>query len=201
MLCWIATSGECRTKPSLVSRKAAFGLGSLAILPTWEAIMHHPPISALGWSRCVAGIDRDRGTANAKLLTTQSVIVFRIVPSVGQHTPWLKIIGCLTHCGREVGRVLARALSGNSTNNQLTRGMKDRCQLRPRGVSDARASTATLKVNRSMTSFQPCRIDCCRMVGMLGNQATSSPSVTAACQKSFKAFFSRSFCSTCQSVE
>ena len=201
MLSRIATCGESRTKPTLVSRKAAFGLGALAILPTRESIVHHPSILAFRWPRCIAWVDRNCGATNAKLLTTQRMIMLRVVRFVGQHTPQLKIVRRLTHRWRKVGRVLARTLSGNGAHNQLTGGMKDSRQFRPRSVSAVRTSAAPLKMDRCMASFQSCSIDGCCVVSVINDQATSSASVAAAGKKFCKVFFSRSFCSTCHSVE
>lgn len=201
MLSWIGTCRESRTKPSFVAREAAFGLGPVAILPTRESVMHHPSIPTLRWSRCVAWVDGNRRAADTEFFTTQRVIMFRIIAFVGQN-PSRSKVGCrLPHRRREVGRVLTRALSGNRSNNQLRSRVKNSGQLWPSGMRRRAPATPSLKVYRGMPSLQSRCVDRRSVVNIVSDQATGPSTVAASRKKLFKPPFSKSFCSTCQSVE
>ena len=202
MLSGIATSSQGGTKSPLVAREAAFRLRTMPILSHRKPIVHHPAVMSFRRPWSVAGVDWNHGAANAKFTSTQGVVMFGVVTLVSQNSSWTKVGRGLPHCWRKVGRVLTGPLSGNCSDDQLRRCVKDCSQLRPRCVSDRRvAPTTSLKVDRGMTRFQTGGVDRCGVAGVVDDQAASTSAVAAASEKLFEPPFSRSFCSTCHSVE
>ena len=197
----IATCRESRTESPFVARESAFGLGSLAIFLTGEAVVHHSSVPPQRWPRRIAWVDRNRGAADTELFTAQRMVVLRVVAFVGQN-PSGPEIGCgLSHRRNESRRVLGRTLSRNDSDNQLASGVKDGGQLWPRSVCYFTATTPSQKVLRCMPSLQPCGINRRSTVSIVSDQPTDPTAVAASREKSFEPPFSRSFCSTCQSVE
>lgn len=197
----IASCRESRTESPFVAREAAFGLRPLAIFLTREAVVHHPSVPSLRWSRRIAWVDRNRGAADTEFFTAQRMVVLRVIALVGQNASRSKI-GCgLSHRGRESRRVLTRTLLSDDSNNQLASGVKDGGQLWPRSMCDFAATTPSQKVFGCMPSLQSCGIDRRSTVSIVSDQPTGSAAVAASREKSFEPPFSRSFCSTCQSVE
>lgn len=201
MLSWVTASRQSRAKPSLVAGEAAFRLGALAILSTGKSVVHHSPISSRGRSHRVARIDRNDGAADAQFAPTQSVVMLRVIPFVGQHPTRPEVHRCLPHRRRKLRRVLTRPLSSNRCDDQLRSRVKDCGQLGPGSVRRRATATPSLKVSRSMSGFQSRRVDCRRVGSVIADQAARSSADAASMEKLSESPFSRSFCSTCHNVE
>ena len=163
--------------------------------------MHHPAIPTFGRTGCVSRVDGDHGTANAQFTTTQCMIMFRIIPFVCQNTPWSQVGRRLSYRGSEVGRILARSQPNNRSRDELRSGVKHSGQFRPGRMGKCALTTPSLKVRRGVPRFQTRRVDRRRVRNIICNQATIASTVAASRKESLESPFSRSFCSTCHSVE
>src|SRR5690606_6859680 len=175
-------------------------LGAMTILPVWKAIVHHAAIAPLGRPWRVSRIERYHRAANAQFVSAERVVVLSVVALIGQYSPRLKVRGGLPYGGGEVGRVLARAARRDGADDQLRGRVKDGGELRPRRVRRLSPTAAALKVHRRMPRFQARRINGGRRV-LAVDQAGGASAVAASSQQFGKPPFSRSFRSTCQSVE
>ena len=201
MLSWLAASRESRTEPSFMTGEAAFGLGPLAILLRRKSVIHHPSIPSLGGTRRVSRVYWNHGTADTKFATAQRVVMFRVIAFVCQNPSRPQVDRCLPQCRCKVWRVLARATPGNRSGNQLRGGVKHGGQFGPSSMPRRTTATPSLKVSRGVPGLQSRGVDRRSVARIIGDQATGSSPVAASGEKPFKSPFSRSFCSTCHSVE
>ncbi len=196
-----AACGKRGAESAFVPREAAFGLGAMTILSARKAVMHHSAIAPFRWPWGVSRIERNDGAANAEFLAAERVIVLGIVAFVGQKAAWPKIRGRLPDGVWKVGRVLTRTARRDGTYDQLRIRVKHSRELRPCGVRRLGSTAPPLEVHRRMSRFQASRVNCRSAVTIVGNQTTGASAVAASGQQLFKPPFSRSFCSTCHSVE
>jgi hypothetical protein len=197
----VVACGKCRTEPSLVTRKATFGLCPVTVLPPRKTVVHRLPIPAFRWTVSAARIDRNHRAANAKLHAAQGVVMFRVIGFVRQKPSWPQMGRRLSH-GRSKSRgILAGAKTDNGSYDQLGRRMKDSSQLGPCRVCRIAREASALEVDRNVSCFQARGVDRRRVAGIIGDQAARPSTVAASRQQSLEAPFSRSFCSTCHNVE
>lgn len=196
-----APCGEGGTQSTLVTGEAAFGLGAMTIPPVGKAVVHHPAIAPLGRPESVSRIERDDRAANAEFLAAERVIVLCIATLVAQQPPRSKVRRCLPDGGGEVRRVLAGTSSGDGADDQLRIRVKHGRELWPGRVRRLSATAPTLEVHRRMSRLQAGRVDRRRAVLIVDDQTASASVIAAGGRQFFKPPFSRSFCSTRQSVE
>jgi hypothetical protein len=196
-----AARGKRGAESAFVSGEAAFGLGAVTVLSIGKAVMHHSAIAPFRRPGGVSRIERNGRAANSEFLATEHVIVLGIVAFVGQEAAWSKIHSRLPDGVWKVGRVLTRTARRDGTYDQLRICVKHSRELRPGGVRRLGSTASPLEVHRGVPRFQASRVNCCGAVAIIGNQTAGASTVAASGQKLFKPPFSRSFCSTCQSVE
>lgn len=201
MLSHVVASGKCRTESSLMTRKTAFRLQPLTILPPREAVVHLSPISSFRRTVTTAWVNGNHGAANAKLDATQRVVMFRIVSFVRQNPARPQMDRRLSHGRSKIWGILARTKTGNGSDDQLRSGVENGGQFGPRRVLRITRPILALEVDRNVSRFQACSIDRRRIAGVFDDQTASPATVAASCQQSLKSPFSRSFCSTCHNVE
>jgi len=163
--------------------------------------MHHTAISTFGRTSRVSWIQRDYGAADPKFMAAQHMIMFRVVAFVGQYAPWPQIRGGLPHRRREIGRVLTWSQPRNGSRNQLGSRVKHSGQFRPGRMGHRAVKTFPSIVKGNVPSLQSGCINRRRIAGIVRDQATIASTVAASRKESLESPFSRSFCSTCQSVE
>ena len=200
-LVWFGPCGERGAESTFVSEETAFGLGSMTVPPVGKAVMHHPAIAPLGWTRGVSRIERNNRTTNSEFLAAERMIVFGVVSLVAQEASRLKIGGRLPYSGGEVGRVLTGAARGDGAHDQLRGRVKYRRELRPRRMHRFGSAAPPLEVHRGVPRLQARRINCRGAVRIVNDQIACPSAIAASGQQFCKPPFSRSFCSTCQRVE
>lgn len=109
-------------KPTLEAGDDAFDLPALSELVLRELVLHLPPIRTRGNCFGTASvIDGNNGFWHAKLFSTQPVVSFAIVCSVGVEGVDLDVPHRLPHHRRQVGAVVARPGPYGSTSDHVRR--------------------------------------------------------------------------------
>jgi len=136
MLRFLTSSGEGRAETELVSREYAFDVGAMTVLSLGKSGFHQ---AALGSFRpsptVVARVQGNDRAANAQFAATEGVVVFGVIPFVGQQLRQAKISGSLSNDLGEPRRILTRTSTDGDSGDQVRVDVEPGGWLRPSGLN------------------------------------------------------------------
>ena len=154
-----ATRAKRRAQKPFISGEGAFNLPSLAIHPLEETNLHLPAISSLRPLASAPWVQRNHGRANSKLLSTQGVVVLRVVGRVTHEPIEANVLAGLTHRRWKLRRILAGPQAHERPGQEVTLSMANDGQLGPLSPAEPFVASAPDVVAADVTTLQACGVD------------------------------------------
>lgn len=121
--------------------------------------LHLPTIPGRRPLAGIASVQFDDRRADAQFFAGQSMVVFAIVPGVGQQTIDRKVVAGQTHRRRKLRRVLARSRTDHGCREQVTMRVTDQSEFGPGMSKMGPLAAAPDEVTRRVASLQPRSVD------------------------------------------
>jgi hypothetical protein len=181
-------------KQAFVARDTAFDLPTLSKQPVGKAPPKLSSVLAPRYlSKPISRVQLNDCRPNPKSLTAQAMIVLPVVTAVSKNTINRQQRCSLHNDRHKIRGILARALAGMCTHNQMRTGEQCNCQFWPNAMPKNGLVLASFKIPADMSCLQPCPIH--RYFRRGFNQAMSTGKLDSASQQRFKAPFFRKRCS------
>lgn len=154
----VGAGPKAGAKPTLEARDDAFHLPTLSGLVLRERLLHLPPVRALG--NCFGTppvIDGDNGLEHAQLFSTETMVSFAIVGSVGVEGFDWDVPRRLAHHRRQVRGIVARPGPHRSASDHVRRVM---AQDRELGIAAVllHPAAAAQEMAADVPAFEPCGV-------------------------------------------
>lgn len=154
-----APRAQGRTETAFMARDGALDLPALAVDSSKEAPFHLTSIFCRGPRSGSSLARRNDGGTNAKLLSSEHMVVFSIVAGIGQEPIKVDVRCRLSHGWCELRRVLRGAETHEGAGQQVALAVAHQRQLRPVQAGEAFLAAAPDVVAADMARLKPCGID------------------------------------------
>ncbi len=191
-LSFIRSGSEGRTEEPFVARDGALDLPAIPVKAVVEATLHLRTIFRRRRPGAASLVQGDHCGPDAELLAAEPMVVLCIIGCVGQKTVKADIIGGLSDCLRELGRVVAGPPAHHRARKQVRCAVADYGQLGPAFASKGPVAPALDVVGTDVLGFKTGGID--SRLGALIDQPQASGSLENSSDKRLESpFFSRRF--------
>lgn len=171
----VAGGTERRSQATLVLRDGAFHMPAIPIDASVKPAFHLSPIKPFGPLSPSSLVQGNHCRSNSQFLASEPMIVFGVVPGIGQQAVNRQVTARLPHGVGKLGRVLAGAVGDHGGREQIRFGVTDEREFRPTTSQKSLVSNPVDVVSRGMATLQSRSVD--HRFGPFLDQATRSRSI------------------------
>jgi len=155
----VAGRAEGRSESSFGLRDGGFDVPAVSVDAPVEPSAHLPPVAAGRPFACVAFIEGDDRRTNAEFFPSQGVVVFPVVPGIGQQAVDRQASDGRSERLRELRRVLTGPRTEQGAGEEITVRVTEKRQLRKRVSRLALVAATPDVVPRRVAAFETGGVD------------------------------------------